>query len=168
MCGSHAHVFFHMVHHARDMVNALQNYMEKRYTNVAVWIQSGSWDLKFKTTYHLFTDALPTYLTILKKFNRFGKSHAHFYVLTPPPHPFKFNVSNFDAASYSYHVRNLAEDYGIPLFDMFSAVLSCANDNVIGSRNHYWEADQGEIGRVYWFGHFLSSFCSRINPDLPQ
>ena len=166
-CMKQTMVVFHRVKHSTDLSEVINRYMDtlprsagQYKKGIAIWLQSGSWDLKWRTTQSIFSDAVPRYFNTLTRLNKLVKTlpNVKFYLLTPPPNPFALHVNNYDTASYSYLVERHAKKEGIPLFDMFSAIHPCVNDNV--NRNHYWEFGQGEIGRVYWFGYFMSTFCS--------
>ena len=129
----------------------------------AVWLQTGSWDLKYTTTHLTLTEALPAYMKSLKKLkNVLHLNHmVELHVIAPPPNPDDHIVNNFVEAVYVHHLQNFAKQNDISFFNSFQALLPCLNEhaNYTENKNHYFFEGTGRVGRVYWFGEFLGTIC---------
>jgi hypothetical protein len=164
------HINFEFTKFARSMHKYVHNYIKKlqssKWTSSkpsAVWLQCGSWDLTFNTTYPALMAALPLYLEVLQTLNEaltnFPMIDLH--VVAPPPNPHQHHVNNFVEAIYVNCLRHFSQRNSISFFDAFNLLLPCLNEHpqILTNKNHYFMHGGGRVGRVFWFGEFLGRLC---------
>ena len=146
----------------------LSQWLSKKGSRIAIWIQSGSWDfVRYSLVYSIevglwyFREAL----LYIKSRMLTCDCEVDLRVISPPPMPEIHHWNNAAIGAFTSKLKLITQEINVTFIDEFSLLLSCVEDypKLGGNRNHFLQRRgndfEGHVGRAFYFGAFLEGLC---------
>ena len=144
----------------------------KGKSRVAIWLQTGSWDITYESYDFAMLVAMEWFkklLTYIDSAVSQSDTIVDFHVLASPPMPSGHHWNNVAISAFNAKLQRKAEILDTNfLMNAFAVIEPCNEDYVrIGeNHNHYMQSIgntfMGSVGKAFYFGVFLPQVCPRV------